>query len=96
MSAPFIGLLSHQLRTVLPAMREQGFGRIVNMSSGTTRVVRAGGVQQRAVAAPMPEDAPVTITVLPVKSMTSAMCHNAPVFITVIRETDVRGQMRSG
>jgi short-subunit dehydrogenase len=29
-------------QAVLPAMREQGFGRIVNISSGTTRVVRAG------------------------------------------------------
>jgi short-subunit dehydrogenase len=29
-------------QAVLPAMREQGFGRIVNISSGTTRMVLVG------------------------------------------------------
>jgi short-subunit dehydrogenase len=30
------------IQAVLPAMREKGFGRIVNISSGATRVVLAG------------------------------------------------------
>jgi len=36
-----VGLLT-VTHTVLPAMRERGFGRIVNISSGTTRRVAVG------------------------------------------------------